>query len=381
MRVLVVNAGSSSLKLSVLSPAGLVHPAGTVQRWDGEVEPVRQFLRGVERAAGRIDAVGHRVVHGGHRYGAPARVDDALLDYLDSISDLAPLHNPRALAGIRAVADLLPNAPTVACFDTAFHAALPDAAATYALPRRWNRRWGLRRFGFHGLSHSYATRRAAELVGPSKCRRTVSCHLGAGASLAAVRDGVCVDTTMGFTPLAGLMMATRSGDVDPGLLLWLLQHGRVSVDELARVLENESGLRGLSGTSGDLRDVLAREAAHDADSALALDVFVHRLCREIAAMTAAVGGLDLLVMTGGIGEHAPPVRARVAARLAFLGVDLDPQVNESADGDADVSGAGAGVRTVVVTAREDLEVAGQVRKVLAGAAAASNQIDDGECRR
>lgn len=353
MRVLVVNSGSSSLKLSVLSPDGTVHAATTVERWEGRahLEPVQQFLHGVDG----IDAVEHRVVHGGPRYRASARVDGELLDYLDSIQDLAPLHNPRAVAGIRAVTDLLPEIPAVACFDTAFHATLPAEA------HEWNARWALRRYGFHGLSHAYASRRGAELAGAQiRGLRMVSCHLGAGASLAAIRDGVSVDTTMGFTPLAGLVMVTRSGDVDPGLLLWLLQHGSVSVDELDEALENRSGLRGLSDTSGDLRDVLAGRTDGDPDCALAFDVFVHQLCREIAAMTAAVGGLDVLVMTGGIGEHAPLVRSAVATRLAFLGVDIDPVANERATGDVDVSGRGAGARTVVVTAREDLEITRQV---------------------
>ena len=363
LRVLVVNSGSSSLKLSVLSRDGTVHAATTVERWEGRahLEPVQRFLHGVDG----IDAVGHRVVHGGPRYRAAALVDRELLDYLESIHDLAPLHNPRAVAGIRAVTELLPQVPAVACFDTALHATLPAEAHTYALPREWNARWGLRRYGFHGLSHAYASRRGAELAGVAvRGSRMVSCHLGAGASLAAIRDGTSVDTTMGFTPLAGLVMVTRSGDVDPGLLLWLLQHGHVSVDELDEALENRSGLRGLSGTSGDLRDVLAGRSAGDPDCALAFDVFVHQLCREIAAMTAAVGGLDVLVMTGGIGEHAPLVRSRVATRLAFLGVDLDPAANEHATGDADISGGRADVRTVVVTAREDLEITRQVGDLL-----------------
>jgi acetate kinase len=362
-RVLVVNTGSSSLKLSVLRD-GRVENGATVQRWEGSghLEPVQEFLDGMER----VDAVGHRVVHGGPRYSEPARIDGDVIDYLDSIRDLAPLHNPRAVAGIHAVAEVLPDTPAVACFDTAFHATLPAEAHTYALPREWNARWGLRRYGFHGLSHAFATRRAGELVGAPGAR-TVSCHLGAGASLAAVRDGTSRDTTMGFTPLAGLVMVTRSGDVDPGLLMWLQQHGGVPVDELNDALEKRSGLKGLSGTSGDLRDVLAGRADGDEDCALAFDVFVHRLCREIAAMTAAIGGLDVLVMTGGVGEHAPLVRGRVADRLAYLGIRLDPGRNESASGDADISAAGAGVRTVVVTAREDLEIARQVAEHLSAA--------------
>lgn len=364
-RVLVVNAGSSSLKLSVLMTDGTVHAATTVERWEGptHLDPLRRFFE----EAGEIDAVGHRVVHGGPRYRAPARVDNDLLAYLVSIQDLAPLHNPRAVAGIRAVQELLPGMPAVACFDTAFHATLPAEAHTYALPREWNAQWGLRRYGFHGLSHSYASTRAAEIVGAAlPDLRVVSCHLGAGASLAAVRDGVSLDTTMGFTPLAGLVMVTRSGDVDPGLLMWLLRHGGIGVDELNEALENRSGLKGLSGTSGDLRDVLAGRAEGDPDCTLALDVFVHHLCREIAAMTAATGGLDLLVMTGGVGEHAPLVRAKVADRLAYLGVRIDADANERTTADADISSAdGAPARTVVVTAREDLEITRRTTALLA----------------
>jgi acetate kinase len=360
VRVLVVNAGSSSLKLTLVADHRVVD-ASTVERWDGHGhgEPVADFVAHV----GRVDAVGHRVVHGGPRHTSAVRVDEDLLSYLGSIEDLAPLHNPRAVAGMREVARLV-DEPAVACFDTSFHAALSPAARTYALPREWNERWSLRRYGFHGLSHAYAVRRAAAMVGrPAADLRIVSCHLGAGASLAAVVDGRSVDTTMGFTPLEGLVMGTRSGTVDPGLLLWLLQHGGVGVDDLGRVLEQESGLRGLSGLSGDLRDVLA---ARDSDehARLAYDVFTHRLRREVGAMAASAGGVDLLVMTGGIGEHSAAVRADVVGGLEHLGLRLDEARNAAADGDGDVSADGAVARTVVVTASEETEIARQVEGVL-----------------
>ena len=363
MRLLVVNAGSSSLKLSRLDDVGAVTAAVTVQPWQGagHLDPLADFLA----ASGPVDAVGHRVVHGGPHHSTAARVDDVLVLSLESISHLAPLHNPRAVAGIRAAEELLPDVPAVACFDTTFHATMSPAAATYALPADWNERWQLRRYGFHGLSHAYAVRRAAEIVGADRLGlRIVSCHIGAGASLAAVRDGVSVDTTMGFTPLAGLVMNTRSGSVDPGLLLWLLEHGGVPEAELADVLEHHSGLKGLSGTSGDVREVLAGRAAGDPRCALAFDVYMHRLCREIGAMAASAGGLDLLVMTGGVGEHAPVVRAEVAAALGHLGVAVDPARNAAAGGDADISADAAAARTVVVTAREDLEIRRQVLAVL-----------------
>lgn len=367
MRILVVNAGSSSLKLARLDGDGNVTSATTVQGWQGagHLSPLTEFLE----TCGPVDAVGHRVVHGGSRYTGPARLDDLLVAYLYSISHLAPIHNPRALAGIRVTDELLPGVPAVACFDTTFHASLPPEARTYALPREWNERWKLRRYGFHGLSHAYAVRRAAEIVDrPLADLRIVSCHLGAGASLAAVRGGVSVDTTMGFTPLAGLVMATRSGSVDPGLLLWLLEHGQIPPAELADVLEHHSGLKGLSGTSGDLREVLAGRADGDSDCALTFDVYLHRLCREAAAMTAAIGGLDVLVMTGGVGEHAWQVREAVADSLSYLGLALDLDANRRTTADADVSAREAVARTVVVAAREDLEISRQVRNMLGSAA-------------
>ncbi|MGY1741935.1 MULTISPECIES: acetate/propionate family kinase [unclassified Blastococcus] len=373
MRVLVVNAGSSSLKLSCLDEDGAVTAGTTVDGWAGEehLAPLATFLA----TCGPVDAVGHRVVHGGPRHTGPARIDDDLVAQLGAISHLAPIHNPRALAGMRATGHLLAGAPAVACFDTTFHAGLPPAARTYALPREWNARWGLRRYGFHGLSHAHAVRRGAELVGrPVEELRIVSAHLGAGASLAAVVGGRSVDTTMGFTPLAGLVMNTRPGTLDPGLLLWLLERGGVPEAELADVLEHHAGLKGLSGTSGDLREVLAGRAAGDPDCALAFDVYRHRLVREIAAMTAAAGGLDLLVLTGGVGEHAWQVREAAADGLVHLGVDVDRERNRAASADADVTAPGAAVRTVVVTAREDLEIRRQVLAVLRPAA------DDGAAR-
>lgn len=361
MRVLVVNAGSSSLKLSVLEGDD-VAVARTVERWDGDDGGA---LAAVLDEAGELDAVGHRVVHGGPEHAGPARVDDALADELLALEPLAPLHQGRAVAGMRATAALRPELPGVACFDTAFHHGLPAAAATYALPREWNARWQLRRYGFHGLSHAYAVTRAAQLIDRDvKDLRSVVCHLGAGASLCAVREGRSVDTTMGFTPLDGLVMATRSGSVDPGLLLWLQRSAGMAPDELAGALAQRSGLAGLSGTSGDLRDVLTARARGDAAAVLAYDVFVHRLAREVAAMTAATQGLDLLVLTGGIGEHSWQVRADLAARLSYLGVELDVGVNASATGDAVISAAHAPVRTVVVTAREDLQIAREVVAVL-----------------
>jgi acetate kinase len=366
VNVLVVNAGSSSLKLRLLGDRdqllATADLAGDADLDGGVIDRLRAEAGGVP-----VDAVGHRVVHGGPVFTAPTRVADDVRRRLGALVELAPLHVAAALAGIDAAADALPGVPAVACFDTAFHAAMPPAARTYALPRAWNERWSLRRYGFHGLSHAYAVRRAAEVLGRRlDDLRVVSCHLGAGASLAAVVGGRSVDTTMGFTPLEGLVMATRSGTVDPGLLLWLLQHGGVGVDELAVSLEQDSGLKGLSGTSGDLRDVLDRRAG-DPHAALAYDVFVHRLRREVGAMTASAGGLDVLVMTGGIGEHSATVRADVVAGLDHLGLAVDAGLNASAGNgrpDADVSTPDASARTVVVAASEETEIARQTTALL-----------------
>ena len=255
----------------------------------------------------------------------------------------------------------------MACFDTAFHATIPTAAATYAIPAAWSERWPLRRYGFHGLSHAYAGRRAAELLGrPAAELRLVVAHLGSGASLAAIEAGRSVETTMGFTPLEGLVMATRSGSVDPGLLLWVQRHGSLGAEEVERALDRDSGLLALSGRSGDMREVLAGIDAGDPRCRLALDVYVHRLVAAAVAMAAAMGGLDALVFTGGVGEHAPRVRALACEGLAFLGAAIDPEANERADCYGLLSPPGAAVAAVLVAAREDLEIARQVRAVLTG---------------
>jgi acetate kinase len=364
-RILVVNAGSSSLKLRVLDPddalvgsADLPAPRGTT-----DASAVAETIRGL----GPVDAVGHRIVHGGSQFASPVVLDAEVESRLRGLSDLAPLHQPKSLAAVDAVKAVLPDVPAVACFDTAFHATMPAAATTYALPPEWRKRWDLRRFGFHGLSHAYATRRVTGLLGapPSGGWRIVTCHLGAGASLAAVLDGRSVDTTMGFTPLEGLVMATRSGSVDPGLVLWLEEHARTPPAELASTLEHRSGLLGLAGTA-DMRTIIDSAAAGEPDAALALDVYLHRLRGAIAAMAAAIGGIDALVFTGGVGERAPVVRSRAIAGLRFLGVALDGNRNDDGAKDREISAPGSAVRTFVIEAREDLQIAHEVRGVLAG---------------
>ena len=352
MRVLTVNTGSSSVKLRVLDAddAVLVTRDSTPEDLGSDVGDLLE----------QADAVGHRVVHGGPDHVAPERVTDDLVADLRGLVDLAPLHQPVALDAIEAVRRAAPDVPAVVCFDTAFHADLPAAARTYALPREWRERHGLRRYGFHGLSYAYATRRAAELLGRQDLRLVVA-HLGSGASLAAVRGGRSMDTTMGFTPLEGLVMATRAGTVDPGLVLWLVEHAGLSASEVLDGVDRGGGLLGLAGTK-DMREVLERNAGGDADAGLALEVYLHRLAASVAAMTASLGGLDALVVTGGVGEASAEVRRLLVERLGYLGLALDPR-NEHVEGDAVVSPSGA-VQVLVVHAREDVEIARGTRALL-----------------
>ncbi len=362
MRVLAVNAGSSSLKLSLVDDDGRVVADHEFEASGGSVDESQ--LAGAIRSMEGIEAVGHRVVHGGARYAASVRIDGDVIGYLVSITDLAPLHLPGALAGIAAMRELLPRLPAVACFDTAFHSRMPPAASTYAVPQEWRDTHGIKRFGFHGLSHAYASGRAAEMLKRSPHElRVVTCHLGAGASLAAVQGGRSMDTTMGFTPLEGLVMATRSGTVDPGALMYLIRHARLSETEITEALDTGGGLLALAGT-GDMREILRRIAVGDERAELAFDVYIHRLRALIAAMAAAMNGLDALVFTGGVGENAAPVRAAAAAGLKFLGVEIGPTLNAGLGPDNDISAPGAWVSTLVIKAREDVEVAREVRRVL-----------------
>jgi acetate kinase len=329
--ILVVNAGSTSLKLSLVEA-------------DGETEPVASLA-----AAPRdVEAVAHRVVHGGERFREPVVIDDEVERELAALADLAPLHNAPALTAIESGRRALPDVPHVAVFDTAFHATLPPEASTYALPRRFRDDFGIRRYGFHGLSVQWAAERVP-------VPRLVVCHLGGGCSVTAVRDGRSVDTTMGFTPLEGVPMATRAGSVDPGALLHLLRSGAVTAEALDRALEHESGLLGLGGS----------EDPRKLEGTIALAVYTYRIAGAVAAMAVALGGLDALVFTAGVGEGSSRVRADVCARLAFLGVALDTVANQSAVPDADVASPSSRVRVVVVHAREDLVAARAARTLLA----------------
>jgi acetate kinase len=350
VRLLIVNAGSSSLKLRLLSETDEVLDEKDVPDWDGSPDPIDAMT---------ADAVVHRVVHGGERFDGAALVDDEVEAAIEEFVPLAPLHQPRALDLIRHSRS--GDRPVVACFDTSYHRTIPASAATYALPASWRKRFGLRKYGFHGLSHEYVARRVPEVLG-REVPRLVSAHLGAGASLCAIADGRSVETTMGFTPLDGLVMATRSGSVDPGLLLWLQTSGGLDAVEIGEALEHDAGLLGLSERSGDLREVLAGLEKGDEACRLAYEVYVHRLVGEITRMAAALGGLDAIAFTGGVGEHSAPLRAAVTRQLEWLGVVIDAEANESS---ASVISAPRGVDVCVVEAREDLTMAAQARELLA----------------
>jgi acetate kinase len=331
--VLVVNAGSTSLKLSVVS------------KDDGS--------RAVASLADapRVDAVGHRIVHGGERFSAPTLIDEQVLAELARLIELAPLHNAPAVQAVKTARAALPDVAHVAVFDTAFHRTLPDVAKTYLLPARF-RELGIRRYGFHGLSVEWVAERVP-------VPRLVVCHLGGGSSVTAVQDGHSVDTTMGFTPLEGVPMATRAGSLDPGSLLYLLRRG-VSLPELDHALEHESGLTALAGTG----DVAELERTDSAQARLALDIYCYRIAQAVAAMATMLGGLDALAFTAGVGEHSARIRRNVCTRLAVLGVDLDEDANEAVQGEAEISRAAARIGVHVVTAREDVVVARAVRVAL-----------------
>ena len=392
MKILVCNSGSSSLKFSLFEAQGEVMLAeGSI---DWTTMPTRLFLRRQghpdvreelalqehREALARIledlqagpsaplqhlcdlHAVGHRIVHGGERYTTAVRITPEVERAIDELAELAPLHNPASLEGIRAVKHLLPRILQVAVFDTAFHANLPEAVRTYAVPWTWTQEWGLHRYGFHGFSHSYCATRAAEMLERSDSRLVIA-HLGNGASVSAVRNGICVDTSMGFTPLDGLVMGTRSGSVDPGLLLYVLRHKGLSVQELDDALNKESGLLGISGLSSDMRQILG--ASQDNPQArLALEVYVHRLLQTIAAMAASLGGVDGLVFTAGVGENAVEIRKRVCESLTYLGIELDLAANASRKPDSDVASAGSTARVLVIATREDLTIVRETRGLI-----------------
>ena len=348
--VLVVNAGSTSLKLELVSGSDK-----------------SEVLSSLGEARGRAAAIGHRVVHGGARFRDPVVLDPDVIAEIEAMSEVAPLHNRPALDAIAQARKLFGAEPQVAVFDTAFHVTLPPEAFTYAIPKQWREQFGIRRYGFHGLSVAWAAERAPALLG-RPLERLVVCHLGGGCSISAVLAGHSVDTTMGFSPLEGVPMTTRSGSIDPGALFYLLDPERLSREQLEAGLEHDSGLKALSGGSGDMRELEQAEDSGDERAELALSVYVHRIAAAVASMAASLGGLDAIVFTAGVGENSARVRSRVCERLAFLGVEVDQARNDDAEPDCDVASDGSPVRVLVIKAREALIVARAVRQVLIDAA-------------
>ncbi len=392
MSILVLNAGSSSLKFSLFGAGtepvvrGLVDWNGgqdatlTIERSDGSkteqaarvthfrdaVTNIVAALRNLQGPGHTVTAVGHRVVHGGEEFRQSVRIDERVKTALERLSVLAPLHNPPALEVIKAAEQTLPDAPQVAVFDTAFHATLPRSTYLYPVPYEWYANGGVRRFGFHGISVAYCTSRAAAMLGHRREEsRFIICHLGNGCSATAVRDGASVATTMGFTPLEGLMMGTRSGSVDPGLLLYMLDQGKKDGRGLDQALNHESGLLGISGVSSDYRNV--EEAAKDGNerAALALEMYAERVRAAIGALATYLGRLDALVFTAGVGENSASLRRSVCSGLECLGVRLDHERNENVKPDGDVGADDSRSRILVIRTREDLLIAREAQAVIA----------------
>ncbi|BAZ33396.1 acetate kinase [Cylindrospermum sp. NIES-4074] len=403
MKILVLNAGSSSQKSCLYEITDEALPNQALQPlWEGKVtwtqdrggaeievktatgETLQETIYGDSRQAhvvymlytlsrgntkvinqlSEIDVVGHRVVHGGQDYQASVIVTEDVKKAIAHLANLAPAHNPPALEGIEAIEQSLGEITQVAVFDTAFHATLPDAAAIYPGPYEWVEQ-GIRRYGFHGISHQYCSQRAAQILGRDLASlRLITCHLGNGCSLAAIKNGISIDTTMGFTTLDGLMMGSRSGAIDPGILIYLLRQSHYSIEELDNVLNKSSGLRGISGVSSDLREVLEAIAEGNPRAQLAWDIYVHRLQAGIGAMLASLGGLDALVFTAGVGEKSPGIRQAACEAFGFLGLKLDLEKNQQQPVDEDIAANDSAVRVLVIKTQEDWAIAQQCWQLL-----------------
>lgn len=369
-RVLVLNCGSSSVKYR-LYDGDEIRDKGTVERIGEPGGGPADHETAVRDILGRLDlaglvAVGHRVVHGGRRFTEPVLIDDAVLAAIRDLVPLAPLHNPANLAGIEVARAALPDVPQVGVFDTAFHHTMPEAAEVYAIDRDTAQRYGIRRYGFHGTSHAYVSRRTAELLDrPYHELNTITLHLGNGASACAVAGGRSVATSMGMSPLQGLVMGTRSGDLDPAVIFHLRREGGFSVDEIDDLLNHRSGLLGLTGAN-DMREVLQRRAAGDPAAALAFDVYCRRITGYVGAYYALLGRVDAITFTAGVGEHAAPVRTAALAGLDRLGIVVDPERN-AGNGDRVISPAGAEVAVCVIGTDEEREIARTARELAATA--------------
>ena len=392
MKILVINAGSSSLKYQLLDPAtGELLAKGLCERIgiDGKftykpqlagkqvldavdvampthseaIKAVMDALvdkdNGVIASMSEIDAVGHRVVHGGEAFSGSVRIDDKVMAALEECIPLAPLHNPANITGIKACMDVMgPDVPQVAVFDTAFHQTMPPKAYIYALPYEYYEKDKVRRYGFHGTSHRYVSQRAAALLGkPIEELKIISCHLGNGSSVAAIVGGKSVDTSMGFTPLAGLPMGTRSGDLDAGILEYLMNKYQLNITEMLSILNKKSGVQGISGVSSDFRDLESAKQEGNQRAELAMDAFEYGVKKYIGAYAAAMGGVDAIIFTAGVGENSADMRLRMTSGLEYMGVKVDPEKNNCRGKEVDVSAEGATVHTLVIPTNEELMIA------------------------
>jgi acetate kinase len=401
MKILVLNSGSSSQKACLYEVADVLPGRPPAPLWEGKIDwtgdgaavsvknrqgavqkqtlkllpreaVVRHLLHSLDSAPTRaltslseIDAVGHRVVHGGSHFKDPVLVTPEVRSAISDASVLAPLHIRAELEGMEIIDSLLGRVAQIAVFDTGFHRQMPPYAQTYPGPYDWLAK-GIRRYGFHGINHEYCAGRAAQLVGKeARSLRIVTCHLGNGCSVAAIQDGRSIDTTMGFTPLDGLMMGTRSGSVDPGILIFLMREGKLNHEQMDHMLNRDSGLLGISGISSDMREILAAIKKGHERAKLAFDIFAHRVRAAIGAMAAALGGLDVLVFTAGVGENSAEVRAAICENLEFLGLNIDPAFNKNPVLDSDISTADSRARILVIRAEEDWAIATECWKLIA----------------
>lgn len=361
------NSGSAKVEIKNAKGFAKTHQTKVSSRAQAIEQMLDTLWKGeasVVESPSKIDVVGHRVVHGGPQFEDPVVVTAEVKTAIAGVSAYAPLHNRAELEGIETVRKLLGPVPQVAVFDTGFHKTMPLSAAVYPGPYEWFAA-GIRRYGFHGINHKYCARRAAQILHKElKSLRLVTCHLGNGCSLAAIRDGKSVDTTMGFTPLEGLMMGTRSGSVDPGILTYLMRQKQLTGQQLDDLLNQHSGLLGISGVSGDMRDILDSIENGNDRAKLALDIYVHRLKSGIGAMIAVLGGIDALIFTAGVGEHSPSVRAQTCDNLGYAGLQLDPAKNAQSPADQDISTADSRARILLIRAQEDWEIARDCWKLL-----------------
>ncbi|MBD5369931.1 MAG: acetate kinase [Bacteroides sp.] len=397
MKILVLNCGSSSVKYKLIDSTdkkvlaeggvekiGLPDSFLKFKRPDGSKETivvpmpdakeaVRQVLKvladpkeGVIKSYDEIQAVGHRVVHGMEKFNKSVLITPEVIEKVKECYPVAPLHNPANITGIEAVTDILPDVPQVAVFDTAFHQTMPAKAYMYALPYEAYEKYGVRRYGFHGTSHRYVSRRACEFLGvPYDKQRIITCHIGNGASVTAIKDGISVDTSMGLTPTEGLMMGTRVGDVDPGALVYLMQQMNLDADGLMKLINKDSGVAGVSGISSDMRDIEAAVEAGNERAIMALDMYEYRILKYIGAYTAVLGGVDIIVFTGGVGENQTGTREKICKQLEFLGITFNAEANKTRGEEIEISGPDSKVKVVVIPTDEEMMIAKDTDEIVA----------------